>query len=67
MEQPRGAASVRRLHAAVLAAIQAYAGASDGSLRLVRITRIGGGDQWRLSGRRELMEGRGGVRTGRWM
>ncbi len=67
MERPRGAASVRRMQAAVLAAIQAYAGAPDGSLRIMRIARIGGGDQWRLTGRRELMGGRGRVPTGRWI
>jgi hypothetical protein len=55
------------MHAAVLAAIQAYSGAPEGSLRLIKIARIGGGDQWRVAGRRELMEGRGRLSRARWL
>ncbi len=67
MERARGVASARRMHAAVLAAIQAYSGAPEGSLRLMKIARIGGGDQWRVAGRRELMEGRGRLSRARWL
>ena len=55
------------LNAAVLAAILAYSGASERSLRLIKIRRIGGGDQWRVAGRRELMEGRGRRPSARWI
>ncbi len=67
MEPPRGLTGVRRMHAALLAAIEAYSGAPEGSLRLIRITRIGGGDRWRLAGRRDLMEGRIRTPHARWI
>jgi hypothetical protein len=57
-DAPHGADGSRLIRAALLAAIYAHTGAAEGALRLVAVTRVGGGARWRGVGRWELMESR---------
>jgi hypothetical protein len=57
-DRPYGGAA-GRLHAAILAAIHAYSGAPEGTLRLVKLAPLANRNPWRSAGRRELMDARG--------